>query len=61
MPNAQEEEDATVQFALPMDQDDPTEVMMLQIEETQLFFLAHPDGGRGYTDVQMIRQAMQNL
>ena len=44
-----------------MDQDDPPEAMMLQIEETQLFFLAHPEGGRGYTNVKMIHQAMENL
>ena len=43
MPSAQEE-DATVRFVLPMDQDDLPEIMMLQIEETQLFFLAHPEG-----------------
>ena len=60
MPNPQEEEDATVRFTLPMDQDDPPEVM-LQIEETQLFFLAHPEVGRGYTGVQMIHQATANL
>ena len=35
--------------------------MMPQIEETQLFFLAHLEGGRGYTDLQMICQAMENL
>ena len=37
-----------------MDQDDPPEVMMLHLEETQLFFLAHPDGDGSYTNVQMI-------
>ena len=41
--------------------DDPPEVMMLHLEEVQLFFLVHPDGGRGYTDVQLIRQAIKNL
>ena len=60
-PSEQEEEDATVGFALPMDQDDTPEVMMLQIDETQLIFLAHPEDGRGYTDVQMICQATANL
>ena len=50
-PSAQEEEDATVWFTLPMDQYDPPGVMMFQIEETQLFFLAHPEGSRGYTDI----------
>ena len=38
-PSEQEEEEAAVRFTLPMDRDDPPEVMMLQIEETQLFFL----------------------
>ena len=51
MPSDQEEDDVTTQFDLPIDRDDPPEVMMLHIEETQLFFLAHLDGGRGYTDV----------
>ena len=39
----------------------PPEVIMIHIEEIQLFFLAHPDGDRRYTNVQMIRQAVKNL
>ena len=35
--------------------------MMLDIEEIQLFFLAHLDDNHRYTDVQMIRQAVKNL
>ena len=61
MLSAQEEEDTPVWFALPMDQDDPPEVMMIHLEETQLFFLTHSDGNRGYNDVQMICQAIQTL
>ena len=38
----------------------PPEVMMLHLEEIQLFFLAHPDGDCGYTDVQIICQAVKN-
>ena len=44
-----------------MDQDDPSEVMMLHLEETQLFFLAHSDGDGEYTGIQMIRQAKAKL
>ena len=61
MPSAQEEDDMTARFDPPIDQDEPPKVMMIHIEETQLFFLAHPDGNRGYTDVQMIHQAVENL
>ena len=60
-PSAQEEEDTTARFDLTMDRDDPPEVMMLHIEEIQLFFLAYPDGNHGYTNVQMICQAVKNL
>lgn len=60
-PTPQEEQDATERFATPMNPDDPPEVMMLALEELQQFWLAHPEGGRGYTDVQLIRQATANL
>jgi hypothetical protein len=60
-PTPQEEKDATDRFATPMNPDDPPEVMILALEELQQFWLAHPEGGRGYTDVQLIRQATANL
>ena len=50
-----------MRFDLPMDRDDPPKVMMLHIEEIQLFFLAHPDGDRGFSDTQMIRQAIKKI
>ena len=49
-PSTQEEEDATARFGLPMDQDDPPEVMMLHLEEIQVF-LAHLNGDGAYTDI----------
>ena len=45
IPTAQEEDDATTLFDLPMNCDDPPEVLMLHLEEVQLLFLAHLDGG----------------
>ena len=53
-PSAQEEDNALARFVLPMKCEDPPEVMMLHVEEVQLLFLAHPDGGCAYTDVQLI-------
>ena len=35
--------------------------MMLYLEEVQLLFLTHPDGGREYTYVQLICQAVKNV
>ena len=59
--SAQEEDNASVRLDLPIDRDYPPEVMMLHLEEIQLFFLAHADSGRAYTDAQMICQAIKNL
>ena len=61
IPSTKEEDDASIRFNLPMNRDDPSEVMMLHLEEIQFFFLVHPDGGRGYTDVQLIHQVIKNL
>ena len=61
LPRAQEEEDALGRLDIIMNQDDQQEVMMVLLEQEQLFFLAHPEGGRGMTDVQMIRLAVENL
>ena len=44
-----------------MNFDDPPEVIMLYLEDVQLFFLTHPDGIRGYTDVQLVHQDVKNL
>ena len=44
-----------------MNHDDSPDVMMLHLEEVQLFFLAHPDGGCRNTDIQLIRQVVKNL
>ena len=56
IPSAQEEEDALGWLELPMDRNDQQEVMMLAIEQVQLFFLTYPEGGHRMTDAQLIRQ-----
>ena len=60
-PTSQEEEDAVGWLFIPMNRDDPPEVMMVGLEQEQLFFLAHPEGGRELSEVQLIRQAIQKL
>ena len=44
-----------------MDHNDPPEVMMLAIEQVQLFFLAHPECGHRMTDVHLIYQGVKKL
>ena len=61
IPSAQEEEDALVHFHITMDHNDRPEVMMLSLEEIQLFFIAHPEGSCRYMDTQFIHQAIKNL
>ena len=35
--------------------------MMVSLEQEQLFFLAHPEGGRKLSEVQLIRHAIKKL
>ena len=44
----------------PMHHNDLPKVMMLDIEQVQLFFLAHPEGDHKMTDVQFIYQGVTN-
>ena len=61
LPRAQEEEDSLGRLDIIMNQDDQQEVMMVLLEQEQLFFLAHPEGGRGMTDVQMISLTVEKM
>ena len=45
----------------PMDFNQPFEVMLLTIEEVQVFLVAHPDGDRELINVNLISYAMIKL
>ena len=55
------QEDALGCLDIPMNRDDPPEVMMVHLEQEQLFLLTHSEGGHRMTGVQMIHLAVEKL
>ena len=53
-PSLQELDQALLRLNDPMDRNQPVEVMLRAMEEIQMFLMAHPDGDREMSDVNLI-------
>jgi hypothetical protein len=53
-PSLQELDQALLRLNDPMDRNLPVEVMLKSVEEIQMFLMAHPDGDRQMSDVNLI-------
>ena len=53
-PSLQELDQALMRLNDPMDRNQPVEVMLRAMEEIQMFLMAHPDGDREMSDVNLI-------
>jgi hypothetical protein len=53
-PSLQELDQALLRLNDPMDRNLPVEVMLRSVEEIQMFLMAHPDGDRQMSDVNLI-------
>ena len=53
-PTIQELDQALLRLNEPMDRNQPVEVMLKGMEEIQMFLMAHPDGDREMSDVNLI-------
>ena len=60
-PSLQELDQVLLRLHDPMDHNQPVEVMLHTTEEVQMFLMAHPDGYRVLSDVNIIRHAMIKL
>ena len=60
-PCLQELDHAFTFFHDPMDCNQQVEVMLRTTEEVQMFLMAHPDGDRKLSDVNLISEAMIKL
>ena len=45
---AQEQEDAMGRLFIPVNRNDPPKVIMVGLEQEQLFYLVHPEEGASY-------------
>ena len=53
-PSLQELDQALIRLNDPMDRNQPVKVMLRSMEEIQMFLMAHPDGDREMSDVNLI-------
>ena len=53
-PTVQELEGALKRLLNPMERNDPIEVMLRDIEDVQMFLLAHPEGDKEMSEPQLI-------
>jgi hypothetical protein len=60
-PTDQEMEKALTRLLEPMDHNAPIEVMLRDIEDVQMFLLAHPEGDKEMLETQLIDYAMIKL
>ena len=60
-PTVQELEGALKRLLNPMDRNDPIKVMLQDIEDVQMFLLAHPEGDKEMSEPQLIDYAMIKL
>ena len=60
-PTDQEMEKAFTRLLEPMDRNAPIEVMLRDIEDVQMFLLAHPEGEKEMSETQLIDYAMIKL
>jgi hypothetical protein len=60
-PTVQELEGTLKRLLNPMEQNDPIKVMLRDIEDVQMFLLAHPEGDKEMLEPQLINYAMIKL